>query len=108
MRGVIRGDRYYLDGREVTKAEFDAALPDRPLDGGNFGGLTGASTRPKESISLGVHPRQAAEAEALAKARGVPTEFNRENGRPVFTSRAHQKAYCKTHGFRNNDGGYGD
>ena len=106
MKGVIRGDRYFLDGREVTKAEFDRAFPDQSL-AGDFGGLSGASTRPKESISLGVHPTQVAEATESARAKGVPTEF-KPNGRPVFTSRAHQKAYCRAYGFRNNDGGYGD
>ena len=61
-----------------------------------------------ESDKLAVHPSQCDEAEAHAKKRGVPTEFERKSGRPRFLSRAHQKAYCKAYGVHNLDGGYGD
>ena len=65
------------------------------------------SSNPKLSDALAVHPTQVAEAVADAKHKGVPTRFEAD-GRPVITSRAHQKAYLRAYGFTNRDGGYGD
>lgn len=107
MTGRICGNRYYIDNLEVTKAVFDNAFPDKPLTDGDFGGLSGKSTRPKLSEALAVHPKQVEEATASAKAKGVPTEFT-PDGRPVIRSRAHQKAYLKAYRYYNKDGGYGD
>lgn len=109
MKGRIVGHgentRYFLDGREVAKAEFDAAFPDKPLSAGGECSLS--ATPPHVSEGLSVHPRQVAEATESAKRRGVPTEFL-PDGRPVMRSRAHQKAYLKAYNFHNRDGGYGD
>ena len=66
------------------------------------------------SDALAVHPSQCVEAEAHAKKHGVPTQFERKYGRPIFVSRAHQKRYLKIvrlpngSGVHNSDGGYGD
>jgi hypothetical protein len=57
--------------------------------------------------ALGVHPKQIKEAEADAKRKGVPVDFDKQ-GRPVFTSRKQYKAYCNAYGVFNRDGGYGD
>lgn len=65
------------------------------------------SSNPKLSDALAVHPTQVAEAVADAKKKGVPTSFEAD-GRPIITSRAHQKAYLKAYGFHNRDGGFGD
>lgn len=107
MIGKIVGKRYYIDNREVSKRDFDSAFPDKPLHDGDFGGLSGKSTRPKLSEALAVHPKQVQEATDDAKKKGVPTEFA-PDGRPVIRSRAHQKAYVKAYRFYNKDGGYGD
>lgn len=107
MTGRIRGNRYFLDNREVTKPEFDAAFPDRSLTDGDFGGLTGKSTRPKLSDALAVHPKQVKEATEDATRKRVPTEFAAD-GRAIIRSRAHQKAYIRKYGWHNKDGGYGD
>ena len=56
---------------------------------------------------MAVHPSQVAEAEADAKAKGVPTSFLGD-GRPVFTSRGHRREYLKAYGVHDNQGGYGD
>lgn len=92
-----------IDGKEVTEAEWDAAFPPRPLGDGS--GL--CSCPPNISDGMAVHPRQVGEAAEDARKKGVPTEFL-PDGRPVFRSRAHQKAYIKAYGFYNKDGGYGD
>jgi hypothetical protein len=65
------------------------------------------SSNPKLSEALAVHPDQVPEAVEDAKRKGVPTRFEAD-GRPVITSRAHQKAYLKAYGFHNRDGGFGD
>lgn len=109
MKGRIVGHgekaRYYLDSREVTKEEFDAAFPDQPL--ALDGECALSHTSPHLSEGLSVHPNQVKEAEESAKRRGVPTQFL-PDGRPIMTSRAHQKKYLRAYGFHNRDGGYGD
>lgn len=106
MRGVIRGHgestTYWIDGRPVTKAEFDVAFPDKPM-----GPEALIGWKPVISDALAVHPRQVQEATENAKAKGVPTDFL-PDGRPILTSRSHRKAYLRAYGFHDNNGGYGD
>lgn len=105
MRGAIKGKgdqtTYWLEGRQVNKAEFDAVFPEKLESGGEYSppGASLISFKPMPSDALGVHPKQRAEAEALAKFRGVPTEFGAD-GRPIFTSSRHFREYAKKHGFR--------
>lgn len=96
-------DRYYLDGEEVTKAQYDEAFPDKPIGDGT--GLV--AWKPLASDALAVHPKQVKEAEQDAKNKGVPVDFM-PDGRPVFTSREQRKRYCAAYGFRDNNAGYGD
>lgn len=109
MRGVIRGsgDRitYLIDGRQVSKEDFDAAFPPVKTEEGDSAGLVG--WKPIISDALAVHPKQVEEAIADAKAKGVPTDFQ-PDGRPILTSRSHRKAYNKAYGFHDRQGGYGD
>lgn len=63
--------------------------------------------KPKACVALAVHPSQVPEAVESARRKGVPTDFTPQ-GRPLFTSRAHQKRYLKAYGYHNRDGGYGD
>ena len=99
MKGVIRGSgdktTYLIDGREVTKAQFDEAFPDQAIGTGE--GLT-SWHRPVVSDALAVHPRQVEEARELAKRKGVPVEFQ-PDGRPVFTSSRQFRDYARKHGF---------
>lgn len=62
---------------------------------------------PKLSDALKVHPDQIPEAMARDKRHGVPTDYHHD-GRPIITSRAHQKRLIKSLGLVNQDGGYGD
>lgn len=107
MKGVIRGhgDKvvYLIDGREVSRAEFDEAFPDKPIGDGT--GLCGWKELHSEGAA--VHPKQIKEAAELAKSRGVPTNFDSQ-GRPVFTSRTHRKQYLQAHGMFDRGAGYGD
>ena len=101
--GVGGAEHWYIDGEVATQAEFEAAFPDRPL--GNGRGLCG--WKPIVSDALAVHPDQVAEATEHAKKMGVPTDFQ-PDGRPILTSRSHRRAYLKTYGFHDREGGYGD
>lgn len=99
MTGRIVGHapkaRYYLDGVEVTKEQFDASFPDQPLGGGD----PLCAFPPLHSEALAVHPDQIPEAVEDAKRKDVPTEFDPE-GRPIFTSSAHFRKYARAYGFR--------
>lgn len=110
MTGRIKGKgenlTYWLDGQQVSKEEFDAAFPDKPLSGGNFGGHLPACW-PLLSDAAGVHPLDIGKFAEDAKSRGVPIDFTAD-GRAIFRDRGHRKRYMKAYGFRDNGGGYGD
>jgi hypothetical protein len=102
MKGVIRGDRYFLDGREVSKELFDQFFPDLPL-----GPQQVCFFPPLASDAMAVHPHQVEEAREDAKRKGVPVDFL-PDGRPVFTSRQQRRRYLRAYGFKDRNGGYGD
>lgn len=54
--------------------------------------------RPKVSYAMGVHPKQARNAEREAAARGVPTKYT-DGGLPIITSVSHQKKLAKLYGL---------
>lgn len=97
--------RYFVDDAEVTKEEFDAAFPAKDISEGPA--FTQATGWPLESAAAGVHPDQVQEAMQEAAKRGVPTEYTKK-GRAIMRDRAHRRAFNKSHGFRDNDGSYGD
>lgn len=70
-------------------------------------GSTNGIVKPLHSEALAVNPKQIPEAIEDARKKGVPTDFDKL-GRPIFTSRAHAKAYQKAYGYFNRDAGYGD
>src|SRR3954470_2920801 len=99
MKGVIRGHgektTYWLDGLQVSKADFDAAFPDQPLGDGT--GLVGFKTL--ASDALAVTPRQIPAAMADARKKGFSIDFT-PDGRPVLTSSKQFREYAKKSGFR--------
>lgn len=111
MVGRIVGEgakqRYYLDGREVTKAEFKKAFPDRKVcdAGGDF--IT-AWKRPIQSDAMAVHPDQIDEAMARNRKHGVFVEYNPEDGRPILRDRGQRRDLMRIEGFHDKHGGYGD
>lgn len=99
------GPHYFIGETEVTREQFDARFPAKPLGEPLPAQTVGAW--PMASEAMGVHPSQVEEATADAKKKGVTTEFDKI-GRPVFTSRAHRKAYLAAYGVHDKRGGYGD
>ncbi len=104
MRAVIRGigknAQFWIDGKMVSEKEFWRRFP--PAQEAATGPCSLSSVPKMVSSSVAVHPDQVEEAVESAKRKGVPTEFQRD-GRPVFTSRAHQRRYLKAYAMHNND-----
>ena len=109
MTGVIRRikgkDCYFLDGKQVTKVEFDKAL-DLPLERKP---ITKQCKRgyPIKSNVFATTSKGVKKAMAEAAKRGVPTEFT-PDGTCVLRDAAHRKAYMKAFGYhdRNSFNGY--
>ena len=120
-----RTDRYFIDDTEVTKEEYDAALPNRGVD------MIDAQTPPMTNsltgwplISFGaaVDPSQIDAAEAHNRRVGDNVRYVRPGeeklysskegdigpGDAIFTSRHQRKLHLKNKGFHDRIGGYGD
>jgi hypothetical protein len=96
-------DRFILDKKEVTEAEFREQFPYKPIGDGT--GLCGFS--PITSDALSVHPKQVKEAMEDAAKKGVPTDFL-PDGRPILRTRQHRAEYLKAYGYYDRDAGYSD
>lgn len=64
-------------------------------------------TYPYPSEALGVNPKQVPDMLKFDAQQGVSTNYDSE-GRPVFTSKGHRRAYCKAHGYVDRNAGYSD
>lgn len=96
-------DRYYIDNKEVTKAEWDRAFPPRPI--GTGAGLT-AWKRPVKSEALAVHPSQVQKVLERNRKHGVHIDYDHQ-GRPIFKSSGDQRSLLEIEGAVNLDGSYG-
>lgn len=116
---VVYGNpkRFYIDDVEVTKAEFDKAFPTKIEDILASGLLNEDSHRSAcwpmtGSVAAAIDPSQVEAVMERDRARGVPTDYvlcrDGASAMPVFRDRGHRKAYLKSHGHYDRDGGYGD
>ncbi len=112
MLGKISGHgaktRYYLDGKEVTKEEFDLAVPDAPKAQEGAAPGNRPWTRPILSDALAVHPDQVDEVMARNREHGLEIEYEREFGRPILKDRDQRRRLMKIEGVHDRNGGYGD
>jgi hypothetical protein len=96
MTGVIKGsvgkETYWIDRVEVTKEEFDAAFPDKPIGYGS--GLI-QWHKPVLSDALAVHPKQIKEAQERDRQHGINVEYL-PDGRPKFTSEYQMRKAMKS------------
>lgn len=110
-RGVVRGkmgqERYFVEGVEVTKEEWDATFPDHKIYPGESLGTPSPGAWPLISDAAGVHPEQIEDAMQGAKNLGVPTDFTAE-GQAIFRDRDHRRRFLRAHGYFDKHGGYGD
>lgn len=112
MVGVIRKikgkDRYFLDGKEVSKRvfdrEMDAAIPEDRRGIAPGGKRLAAVKRgyPYDSMAICVHPDDVGAAMAKAAKMGVPTEY-KANGAAVIRDAAHRKAVMKMEGLHDRN-----
>ncbi len=101
---------------EITREEYDAACPNKIGDwrasGITLPGQTPSCWPMQTGLSFGILPHQIEAKMKKDKEMGVPTEYVKTSdgyaAHPVFTDRAHRKAYHKAHGAHDNQGGYGD
>lgn len=98
-------ERFYIDDREVTKEEFDAALPSMVDEGGTGDSFCGFA--PLASDALAVHPAQIPEVMERNRRHGLYTEYDGE-GRPILKSRDERRRLMRVEGCHDNNGGYGD
>ena len=103
MTCIIRGHgaktTYWIDGKQVSKEEFDAVCPDKPL--GGAAALVG--WKKLGCDALAVHPDQVKDAIELSIQKGVPTHFDAE-GTPQFESKGHYTRFLRAYGYFNKDG----
>ncbi len=101
--------RYWLDGKEVTEAEYEAAFPSKLeelLEAADVM-IEGGGHWPILSDGLGVHPEQVDEANRRNKAAGVAVEYNHK-GQAVIPSRGERRKLLRLERCHDKDGGYGD
>lgn len=91
---------YFIDGKEVSEAEFCEAFPDKPV---GHVGIEATWKTPVESFGMACVPKRIKDFEAFMEKKGVPTDFTTRRGKPVFTSRAHQLAALKALQAHNKD-----
>ncbi len=103
--------RYYADGREVTKEEFDRLFPSRSLKEISPQVLMETSKAwPRESDAWGCGAGQKEKAEATYAKLGVPTEMV-SDGHGGYSAKIlnneHQRKLLKATRMHNTQGGYG-
>lgn len=98
-------DRWYIDNKEVTEAEYNQAFPYKPLDLSGNMGLCGWT--PIVSEAMCYHPKQVAEAREFYKKKGINVEI-RPTGHVVFATRQQRREVLRVNGIHDNQGGYGD
>jgi hypothetical protein len=87
---------YFLDGTEVSKAEFEVEFPPQPI-------IVGEPYRPTvfvpiSSEALAYHPKQIPEAREHFKKLGIGDTHIDAMGRPVLRDRQHRRRVLKALG----------
>ena len=97
---------YVIDGERMKR---DIAA-DYVSDGARRVG-TMPQNWPMSSWAFGVKPSQIKQARKRSVELGTPLRFvmdGPDKGKCIFESRDHRKAVLRSHGYHDNDGGYGD
>lgn len=70
--------RYWVDGKEVSKAEYDAAVPSKLASFKGTQSHRGKRSRfPYDSITLGCHPDQIKERQQHYAKLGITAHYNK-------------------------------
>jgi hypothetical protein len=114
MRKITLEDgsiRYEVMEQLLTEEEYQRAfLQNAPVIPGAC--LTNWK-RPVISDGAAVHPLDVPAAMARDKLHGLNIEYTPDDGsggggRPIFESRGQRRAFLKSMGYHDRDGGYGD
>lgn len=97
-------ERFYRMGKAPKFIELEGVRLFRDITAEHRGFMIPPGIWPIKSEAAGVHPDQAAQAEAHSREVGVPTEFTRD-GQAVFTSARHRKSYCEAVGLFDRNAG---
>ena len=113
MKGKIvyrsHGEDYFIDGKEVSKEEFDETFPPKPLGHAPALGGNTSSCWPLKSDAMAVHPSQIKEAMERNKKHGVVgVSYDPKDGRAILADRGARRDLMKLEGFHDKSGGYGD
>lgn len=111
MVGVIRKikgkDCFFIDGKQVSKKVFDkkmnASIPKDRRGIAPGGRKKRWRNWPMASDAMGVHPKQIELARKLDRDRGAPPTEYTKDGRPIWTSEKHKRAFCRAHGTHDNN-----
>ncbi len=106
-----RTNKYFVEGKEVTKEEFDEVVTQKPFIPGKPPRASSLTAWPMTSAGAGVHPEQIDEAEATNKRMGDNVRYVREGenaGDAIFTDRGQRRDHLKNIRLFDKDGGYGD
>jgi hypothetical protein len=104
---TLKGIIYKIEGREVTKAEFDAACLTKPLARPPMLGGNTTTGWPMKSDGMAVHPDQVPEVMARNKKHGVYIDYDTD-GCPILPDRGARRELMKIEGLIDRQGGYGD
>jgi hypothetical protein len=114
----VRGKpaKYFVDGREVTEAQYDAAFPSKLEELLEAGDLLPSDTRtgwPLASDALAVHPDQVQEANERNRKAGVNVTYSdgkdgHKKGQALLPSRHERRKLLRLEKAHDRDGGYGD
>ena len=107
MKDMIRlnrsGTHYYLDGREVTEAEYRERYPAPELGQGGIPGGLHSKGWPIYSDALAVHPKQIEAAKARNKKHGLNIEYDPKDGRAILPDNGARRKLMKIEGCHDND-----
>lgn len=98
-------EHYFLDGQEVTRAMYRAAIPEKK--GVPMFATAISAANPLKSDALAVHPEQIPEAVARNKKHGLTGLAYDRQGRPVFTDSGQRKKLMKIENVRQRNSYYG-
>jgi hypothetical protein len=89
---------YFIDGTEVSKAEFEVEFPPQPIISALGDGSRAPEFVPIHSEALGYHPRQIPEAREHFKKLGIGDTHIDAMGRPLLRDRQHRRRVLKALG----------
>lgn len=95
---------YFVDGVEVSEAEYREKLPEQA--GVPMFATAINDAKPLRSDAMAVHPKQIPQVMARNKRHGLNVEYDR-HGRPVLRDSGQRKKLMKIEGLKQQNSYYG-